>query len=243
MNLPIEVVKNHLQSQKISDCNDNRIYQELAKVYVLIGLRGHHLPSDFEGQIIVNYLRENYAHKGISELSFAFKLAVQNKLDIDTPNAFDQFSILYLEKIMNAYRLWLKKADEEIKQTIKEETKMIEYQLTKEDKLRTIEEWQKKEKTNINFIPLFIFDYLEELALIDVSKESKHEIYERAATMLLSEYRTTAERNGSWKDYNEYCNQYDKGYRNIKGKYVEEIRNLSKKLVAFEFLWHGKHKL
>ena len=79
-----------------------------------IGLRQQHYPNQMALSFIVNYLRTNFSHKTIDELYLAFELAIQNKLDVEDVNVYDNFSIVFLEKIMQSYKKWLFKQSSEV---------------------------------------------------------------------------------------------------------------------------------
>lgn len=219
----------------ISDCDAHEINQQLAKIYLIIGLRPQHFPTEYETQFLISYIKEHHGRRGIGELYFAFQLAVQNKLDIDSVNPYDQFSVIYFERIMIAYRSYLnKKYIEET--TIREEPKMIDYKMTDAEKWDEINEWKYKTEINIRLIPIYLYEWLEEFGEIMLDKEEKISIYEKACTMLLNIMHDDAQNNNKWVEYNRYLNQYNAGFKNIKGEYVPTIRNLAKRIAVFNYL-------
>lgn len=219
----------------ISQCNANEINQQLAKIYLLIGLRPQHFPTEFETQFLINYIKEHHGKTGIGELYYAFQLAVQDKLELESVNPYDQFTILYFEKIMIAYRNWKnKKYIEESNQ--RTETMQLEYKMTDAEKWEEINEWKNKDEINISFIPIYLYEWLEEFGEIMLSKEEKFAIYEKASLMYLNIMKTEAEKQGKWIEYNTYLNQYTTGIKNIKGQYVPIIRNYAKKISVFNYL-------
>ena len=219
----------------IKDCDAYTINQQLAKIYLIIGLRPQHFPTDYETQFLIDYIKTNHGGRGIGELYYAFELAVQDKLDIESANPYDQFSVIYFERIMIAYRGYLnKKYIEESK--IRIEPKQIEYKMTKEEKLEYINEWREREIKDIRLIPVYLYEWLEELGELMLDKEEKLKIYEQAATMYVSIMRKDAENHNSWQEYNRYLNQYQRGFREIKGEYVPTLRNLSMKIAVFNYL-------
>lgn len=219
----------------ISDCDAHEINQQLAKIYLIIGLRPQHFPTEYETQFLISYIKEHHGRRGIGELYFAFQLAVQNKLDIDSVNPYDQFSVIYFERIMIAYRSYLnKKYIEET--TIREEPKMIDYKMTDSEKWDEINEWKSKSEINIRLIPIYLYEWLEEFGEIMLDKEEKISIYEKACNMLLNIMQDDAQNNNKWVEYNRYLNQYNAGFKNIKGEYVPTIRNLAKRISVFNYL-------
>ena len=226
-------------TKMISDCDVHEINQQLAKIYLLIGLRPQHFPTEFEIQFLIQYIKEHHGNKGIGELYFAFKLAVQDKLEIDNVNPYDQFSVIYFERIMIAYRNWKNKKFIQESQ-IREEPKMIEYKMTDAEKWEEINEWKNKDEINISFMPIYLYEWLEEFGEIMLDKDEKVAIYEKACQMYLDILRTEAERKSKWVEYNTYLNQYTKGFKSITGEYVPTLRNLSKRIATFNYLKNRK---
>ena len=145
------------------------------KVFLLVGLRQQHYPNQMALTFIINYLRNNFSHKTIDELYLAFELAIQNKLDIDEVNPYDQFSIAFLEKIMQSYRKWL------FKQSQENQVKPMQIEnKVPIDKLAEIEEWEQKTELKMQFIPLYLYDYLIEYGKINPTNEQKWNYYNRA---------------------------------------------------------------
>ena len=219
----------------ISDCDANEINQQLAKIYLIIGLRPQHFPTEFETQFLISYIKEHHGNKGIGELFFSFQLAVQDKLEIENVNPYDQFSVIYFERIMIAYRSWKNKKFIEESQ-IREEPKMIEYKMTDAEKWEEINDWKSKDEINIRLLPIYLYEWLEEFGEIMLDKEEKVGIYEKACAMYLDILRTEAERKSKWIEYNTYLNQYTKGFKSITGEYVPTLRNLSKRIAVFNYL-------
>lgn len=90
------------------------IKQSLRYAFMLVGLRANNLPSEEEKAVLINFILKNYGGHTPEEIRLAFEMAVSGELGID-PNCYENFSVLYFSKIMNAYREW---ACEEYKEVV-----------------------------------------------------------------------------------------------------------------------------
>lgn len=112
----INSIKAALSGILISEASDKLLAEKMAMVYLLLGLRGKHLPSELEASVIFSYLRTEYGHKTLDELGLAFRLAIKGELDLkpEDVKVYDQFTVLYLSTIMEAYRKWLLKQNQTV---------------------------------------------------------------------------------------------------------------------------------
>ena len=218
-----------LNSKLIKDASDYEISKELLKIYFIIGLRPQHFPTKEQDSFIFKYLKAKFGHKTLEELYLAFDLAINQKLDLEDYKVFDQFSIEYLVRIMNAYRRWLIKTKIDLE--IKEEPKLIEMTVLDEEKKQDIEEWLNKKDLNIHYIPLYIYDYLCEFEYIMLSSEEKIEKIKKAASMRFSILQ--AEGGGEFKAFLE---MYKNGYKGLKGDEVIRVRELAKKISVYDYI-------
>ena len=226
-------------TKRLIDCDAFEINQQLAKIYLIIGLRPQHFPTDYETQFLIDYIKTNHGQKGIGELYFAFQLSVQDKLDIESANPYDQFSVIYFERIMIAYRAWLNKKYIEESQ-VRIEPEQIEYKMTNEEKWEEINDWKQRKEIDIRIIPIYLYEWLEEFGEIMLDKDEKTKIYEQAAQMYLSIMRKQAEQQNTWQEFNRYVNQHTLGFKQIKGEYVPILRNLSMRIAVYNYLKNTK---
>lgn len=82
------------------------IIQALRYVMLLVGVRAANLPNEHETSILVNYISTNYGGHTAEEIKLAFEKAINGDLDIDDVTCYENFSVLYFAKVMNAYRSW-----------------------------------------------------------------------------------------------------------------------------------------
>jgi len=237
LNGQINSIQKALQSTKINEATDEQLTTRLSIIFMMIGLRPQHFPTHPETHFLLQHLREEYGHKTLDELQLAFRLGATGKLDLDDINPYDQFTIIYLTKIMAAYRKHLIT----ISKTI--ETKPTEImidKITDEEKKQEIEEWRCKKDININLIPMYIYEWLCEFGHIILENSDKKRLYERAADYRLHQLREEAETGGGWTEYNRYVNMHSKGFRAITGEEVNNIRSISKKIAVFEWIKNNK---
>lgn len=85
----------------------------LGIIFVKIGLRAQNFPVDEEKRAIYRYLVLHYGAKTLKELLLAFDLAITGKLTLkkeESVNCYENFTILYISSILNAYREWAQAA-------------------------------------------------------------------------------------------------------------------------------------
>ena len=215
-----------LNSIKIVDVSEKQLNETLLKIFILIGLRQQHYPNEVNTTFLKNYLRNNFGNKTIDEFYLAFELGIQNKLDIDDVNPYDQFSIPLIEKVMQSYKRWLFKQSEDNKVKPIE----IEYNMTKEEKLIEITEWENRTELSMNFIPVYLYEYLIEFNKINHTKEQKWEYYNKAVKIKSDRLKQDISNR---KELKHFMSMIDKG---ILGDEKQSIINLSKKLIVYDYL-------
>lgn len=228
------------------DCTNAEIGKKLAAIYLMIGLRKQHLPTEIEDKLLFDYLRLHYSQKTLEEVVFAFDLAIRSELDLrdEEVKVYDQFTCEYLARIMNGYRKWLKDKSNKV-----EPAKQIVFgnRITSdEEKKKDIEEWMAKDisEIKIELIPPYLYDYLTSLEMLNLSIEEKYEIREQAIEMrrdILQRELDTARENGDkHSDYElkKFIGYIEAGC--IEGIEVARVKDLSKKISVREFLITSK---
>jgi hypothetical protein len=104
-----------IAEKKICHGSEEELKQALRYIYILVGLRAQNYPTDIAKQLLHAYIFEDYGGHTPGELRLAFKMAIQNKLSLRSEDVtcYENFSIAYFSRIMEAYREWAK---EQIKQ-------------------------------------------------------------------------------------------------------------------------------
>jgi hypothetical protein len=107
------------QTTRLKDCHSNKVIDTLAKGLIILGIKGDKAPSDPEIAYMINMLQTDYANLPIGELDLAFELMAKNKLD-ENPETYQNFSVLYLSRMMGAYARYVRANYVEPKQEFKQ---------------------------------------------------------------------------------------------------------------------------
>lgn len=233
---PIDLIKQAIQSQKISESTDKDLSKRFSLIFWMIGLRNQHVPTDEQMKMLFQYIRKNFPDRSINEITLAFDKAINNQLEVDDYKPYDQFTLEYFLRIFNAYRKWSYQLLKDFQKP--EEPKQLPMpETTKEEMQQDIQEYLNRKHLNINFVPPYLFDYCERLGLINLTKEQKFEIYEKAADVRKETLYIQAQsmRKEDIIEYNQYCQLLKEGIKNIKGTEVNILKNLSKKIAFIEY--------
>jgi hypothetical protein len=185
-----------MKRKPLEKSSDIEIQEALMRIYVWIGLRKQHHPTDFEARVLMEFLRDTYPKMAKDELLAAFKLGIQGRLDVTDLNPFDQFSIPYLQKIIFSYRryvstLWREKPEEQ--------PKAIEYQMSKEEKLAEIENYRNK-NIRLPLMPSYLYDWIMQLDLMRLTDEEKVAMYAEAIKVREDQIKGEGDRT-EWKRF------------------------------------------
>jgi hypothetical protein len=107
------------QTTRLKDCHSNKVIDTLAKGLIILGIKGDKAPSDPELAYMLNMLQKDYGNLPIGELDLAFELMAKNKLD-ENPETYQNFSVLYLSRMMGAYARYVRSNWVEPKQELKQ---------------------------------------------------------------------------------------------------------------------------
>jgi len=231
-------IVNILLSKKIADASDGEIQNQLLKVFILVGLRMQHYPDKLHNQFLINYIRKEYAHKTLDELQLAFELAIKQQLDIDDCKVYDNFSIEYLVRIMNGYRLWL---IAENKKLVKMDDIEVDVIVTERDKLNDIDTYLNRydlHLRNLYFIPLYIYQYMIELKLLSQSDKQKSLMYKRSLQLFeeqLSIKASSLDKSDIY-NYNQFMKQKECGFIDISDVFVFQVENIYKRLSVLDYI-------
>ena len=87
----------------------------LKYIFILVGLKAQNYPANEEKQLLHAFIFKNYGGHTPEEIKLAWDLAIMQKLNLrpEDVTCYENFSIAYFSRIMEAYREW---AREQIKQ-------------------------------------------------------------------------------------------------------------------------------
>ena len=103
------------KTTKLKDCHSNKVMDILAKGLMILGIKGEKIPTIPELDYMTNMLQTDYGNLSIGELDLAFELMAKNKLD-ENPETYQNFSVLYLSRMMGAYARYVRANYQEPKQ-------------------------------------------------------------------------------------------------------------------------------
>lgn len=93
------------KTQRLADSSTKDIFDILTKAMILLGIKGDRLPSEFEMDYMAKMVKVDYANLPIGEFELAFDLMIKDKLD-ENPETYQNFSALYLSRLMTSYARW-----------------------------------------------------------------------------------------------------------------------------------------
>lgn len=233
LNMPIDGIQKAIQSKTIFDAEPYEIGQRLAQIYIIVGLRTQHLPSKEIDLFIIQFIKKNYPTRRLDELVVAFEMAVKGDLDIDDVKVYDQFTIEYLCRIMNAYSSWIVRYNNsKVEKYIEPEVK----KMSDQEKMEEIHEWINKEQINYNFLPLYLYDWMNEFKIMEYTEQEKIELYNRAIIIRSKELENKA-MNGDRGDrlyFSRFCDMKKTHFATITKEEEIAINNIFKKISVIE---------
>jgi hypothetical protein len=122
-----------LAEARICNGTEEELKKALRYIFVLVGLKSQNYPVAEEKQLLHEFIFENYGGHTPAEIKLAFKLAITLKLGLKPENVvcYENFSIAYFSRIMEAYRDW---AREQVK--LLPEPELKPKVLTEQEKLQ-----------------------------------------------------------------------------------------------------------
>jgi hypothetical protein len=230
----VNQIKSALSGLKIEDASDKELSEKFVLIYWMIGLRPQHFPTAEQDQFLFNYIRVNFAKRTTSELVLAFDKAINGVLDIEEVKCYDQFTLEYFCRIFNAYRKWSYHIAKET--TKPQEYKSLPMAETSEQEMREdINDYLQRD-LNINFIPPYLYDYLERLNIHKLSKDEKIAVFDKAKEYRKNQLKEDA---GSYHkediaNYNYFCHKLENGFEKDSQE-LFNLKNLAKKMAFIDY--------
>jgi hypothetical protein len=189
-----------MQTDKLDDCQPKDILSILTKGLLLLGIRYTNLPSDFEMTYMVTMLQKDYRTLPIGELNLAFELCAKDKLD-DVSETYQNFSVLYLSRMMSAYARYVRKLDipqEEVKQIKAAEPTEDDIINMSYDHYKRTQDWEHV------FMGLRVFKILHNRKLISTIPED----IDAVVNMINSIYKRKIEYSRTREERDKYKEEY-----------------------------------
>lgn len=193
---------NARQTEKLIDTEPKEVLSILTKGLLLLGIKYTNLPSDFEMTYMVTMLKKDYAMLPNGELNLAFELCAKDKLD-EVSETYQNFSVLYLSRMMGAYARYVKKLD------IPQEkvNALPPIQVSDDDVIKmSYEYYRGKQDWEHIFMALKVFRILHERKLISTKPEDIDNVVNKVEEVYKSRIafsRTKDEREKYKEEYND----------------------------------------
>jgi hypothetical protein len=190
----------HFEHKKIKNFNEGdykNLYIYLVKLCEISGVTK---PSGEVLKSIVIFLKETYGDFSQKEIETAFSMAFSFKLDISDLNNYGNINVIWISKILNAYKIKRDKALIEYEKKRRE----LEHEKSQEKTQAEIDDFMKKaclnnfekykETKDFSDMGSSIFKTLNRFGLIVLNEEEKVSLMKRARQSILK--RSQGEETG-----------------------------------------------
>lgn len=214
---------------------DPHLDQELNKIYTMIGLRDHQRPDEMEYVFLAKWIKANYGALSVRELSYAFELAMQNRLDLDDVKHYGHFSIQYLSEIMNSYQRLKSYIRKNLNPQPLEIKSLPAPVLTLEDKKKEVDDFAARCSLPLSLLPLYIYDYLEELGLIPMTPQDVERRAKAAPEIRLNQiFKDATDNKDARFELKDYKEQLASGSLSEKEKGY--LLRIEKRIAIFDYV-------
>ena len=202
------------------------LHKLIVKWAVLAGVKP--LPVDDEIRMLVEYVAEHFYRFSLMEIDNAFNLATAGKLDIEADH-YQSFSVIYISKILNAYKRYNGKYIIDYRNQIAEEKRKSE-EPSESDKLKLmiesiLEGFENfKEERKYNHFGWVSYDFLAKMGVINLDKDIKGILLEQARKMAIEELREKKKEEKQRHNKAELANQIEEILNDASGKQDKVIR-------------------
>ena len=235
--------------KQVCNCTNKEIDTMLKEVFVLIGLRKQHLPSELDGAYIVQFIRSTYALKTTSEFILAFKLAIKDQLNLEPSDVkvYDMFSCDYLARIMTAYRKWLKFHADNKNSIVNLTTPpkaLLEdkKEMTQTDWLTWLEDIR---NYSFDIIPTLVYDYYKKTKQLKISAKQYEDYLQMAVKyniykLDINTYEFTE--FVRMKNKGHFTGEYIKGKTEFTSIHMNNVIATAKRLIIWKHILHKNLK-
>ncbi len=196
-----------------------------------------------QSKILIIYIREHLNKFTVQDFRIAFILGIKNKLNNVNIQSYQNFNILYLENVMQAYNQYRFKIIQEAKNI---PTPPPSEAKQKEIIKNIIIDFYKRFKTDCNIrfsLTSVSYDYLENLGLLNINKLVKKQ-YQLKAEKIIKKALILKKANLSISDKTSRVklNHTLTNFSLLKLDYQTQINNKAKELLLYNFLLIQKTK-
>jgi hypothetical protein len=184
---------------------DSEILDLINQLYVLCGIRKEYFLDASQVLVFIKFIKFNFPNLRINEVKLAFNWCLSGKIEGDFKN-FQQINAEYFSKVIRSYMKYIaiKKlalVEEPKKEPTEEEKKAIIRNSIKET---LIKEYKLSLETGVNHVKDkfgVYFTTLENIGLLEVSKEQKIKMFENRRDEILKMKATSQE---DWRDLDDF---------------------------------------
>ena len=203
------------------------LHKLLVKWAVLCGVKP--LPTDDEIRLFVEYIAEHYYKLSLMEIDNAFHFATSGKLDCD-PDHYQSFSVIYIAKLINAYREFVgkyildyKNEMAELEAQAQKPTPEQQAEMMIETILEAFEGYKKERR--FNDFGYISYDFLKGLGVLKIPDHAKKEILENARGYTMEYFQEKKKNASSQEDKISIGNIINEINNDKTGKEENVIRN------------------
>ena len=193
-------------------------------------ITGWQMPEAEIADLLIEQLQvkilESYPYLNPHEITYAFR---NNSVKEFGKNfnlfTFDEVIQIYLQSRKEAERI---DEQEKLNQTLN----LPMPEITKEEKLKTIEEYCKRDDIslkNLYLIPAFLYNDIVKLGLYSFTREEKQKLYDKATLYKLNEMKERAKNDLNYnKYYQRFKEHFEKGW--FEDEEIEQIHYIYLKI-------------
>lgn len=202
------------------------LHKLIVKWAVLTGVKP--LPTDDEIRMLVEYIAEHFYRYSLMEVDNAFNLATAGKLDIEADH-YQSFSVIYISKILNAYKRYNGKYIIDYRNQIAEQEKKASEPTEKEKLKMMVENILEgfdnfKEEPKYNHFGYISYDFLSNLGVISLDKETKSVLLKQARKIAIEDLREKKKESTNKPEKLGLSSQIEEIINDATGKQDKVIR-------------------
>lgn len=163
-----------ITAKKLRDDALFNVADHIKRMYILIGIPSSKIPDQLEFDFLLRSYKTAFAKYSLKEIEYAFELAVNGTINYDLKLYDSSFSVVYVSGLMKKYAEWkrnefdFKKATQKALPEISEADKFAKM---KASSLKAFDDFKAGDVSGVGF---YIYNFLNDLGIIDPSPEKKH---------------------------------------------------------------------
>lgn len=233
---PEERFATALNDGRISGGSIDDLKGTVKQIMVKVGLRAANWPKDEEKAVLLSHILAHYGNHTHQELLLAFDMAIGGLLDVEA-NCYENFSCLYFAGIMNAYREWSTEAYLHVSKSPPKALPKPKEDISDEGMSKWLDEL-KGQRMPVIFLPLQLYVWLIKTGRLKPTIRQKWEYMEKAVAyqqgklIQACDEVMNQENRQALSEFNRM-----KAAGEFEGAVADQLRNLAKKMILFDYLY------